>query len=391
MKLGILDLDNLLTTGELSRDPYPTLKALRREEPVAFFPKLNRFLVTTCEFGERVLASPDLFGPAVPNHKMLTVMGPNMQHIDGDTHRKRRLASGQGLKPTTIQNYWSPLLQDLASRRLDTFLERGEGELLSLYVLEMTGEMLGRVLGLSEVEPMTIHRWSAHLIEALETDEPEMLRAGLAASAEIDAALEDAIERRRSAPDESMISHLLATGEGKSVADIASDVKLTIAGGFNEPQNSITTTLVGLAQNVDQWRLAKSDPALLIKAFEESVRWVAPIGLTGRRSLRDQTLGGKDIPQGTLMYVSLSSLNRDEATFEAPDRFDLRPTRRPHFAFGSGGHRCLGAAMARHFGARIILPALINRICEIELTSDPQYAGFSFRGPTRIEARWTPA
>ena len=48
---------------------------------------------------------------------------------------------------------------------------------------------------------------------------------------------------------------------------------------------------------------------------------------------------------GDELLLMYPSANRDEAVFDAPERFDVGREPNPHVAFGFGTHFCLGAAL----------------------------------------------
>ena len=60
----------------------------------------------------------------------------------------------------------------------------------------------------------------------------------------------------------------------------------------------------------------------------------------------DLEIGGVVIRRGDMLMSSVSSANRDETVFDAPDRFDITRDTRETLTFGSGPHYCLGANLA---------------------------------------------
>jgi cytochrome P450 len=86
-----------------------------------------------------------------------------------------------------------------------------------------------------------------------------------------------------------------------------------------------------------------------------------------RQALAETTLGGERVPELTRIVLNVGALHGDPRCFEEPGRFaperwlDGRPT--PHkfayVAFGVGGRRCLGEAMAVA-SLTALLPALLR-------------------------------
>jgi len=64
------------------------------------------------------------------------------------------------------------------------------------------------------------------------------------------------------------------------------------------------------------------------------------------------------------------SANRDEAVFDAPERFDVTRAPNDHVGFGGPGpHFCLGAQLAR-LEARVALVELARRFPDVRLATD---------------------
>src|SRR6185312_3693265 len=160
---------------------------------------------------------------------------------------------------------------------------------------------------------------------------------------------------------------------------------MTIGGGLNEPRDVLGTTVWALLNHPDQLAAVQQDPSLHAKAFEESVRWVAPIGMYPREATTDTVLGGIQLHCGDRLGVVLGAANRDPKVFEDPEEFNIFRPKKPHLGFGGGVHFCAGTWIARAQVAQIAMPALFDRIPDLRL--DPSAAsvdaGWVFRGMTK--------
>ena len=65
------------------------------------------------------------------------------------------------------------------------------------------------------------------------------------------------------------------------------------------------------------------------------------------------------------------SANRDEAHFEAPDRFDVTRDTAPSLTFGAGPHFCAGAAASRSLIGDHALPRLFERLDGLRIDTAP--------------------
>jgi cytochrome P450 len=165
-------------------------------------------------------------------------------------------------------------------------------------------------------------------------------------------------------------------------------VKVIIGGGLNEPRDAIATAAYALLSNPRQRAAVEADPALWRDVFEETVRWVAPIGMYPRQTTREVELGGVRLPKGAKLGVILASANRDESVFENPASFDIHRTKKPHVAFGGGPHFCLGAWAARIQVGEVALPALFARLKKLRLTRNVEFGGWVLRGPLSLPCAW---
>jgi cytochrome P450 len=106
---------------------------------------------------------------------------------------------------------------------------------------------------------------------------------------------------------------------------------------------------------------------------------------------RETQLGGRTLPPGTQVFLSLAAANHDPRVFEQPERFMLgRANESAHIAFGRGIHVCLGRFLAR-LELRIVLETLTERLPSLRLVPEQTlsyYPNFSFRGPRELYLTW---
>jgi cytochrome P450 family 142 subfamily A polypeptide 1 len=159
-----------------------------------------------------------------------------------------------------------------------------------------------------------------------------------------------------------------AEAAGVLTADqVLSEGLLLVDGGAETTRTVITGTVLALIEHPDQYRRLLDDPGLLPVAVEEFIRWVTPILNMRRTATRDIEVAGTVVNAGDELLLMYPSANRDEAVFEAPDRFDVGREPNPHVAFGFGTHFCLGAALAR-LEVRVMFEELLPRLRDLRLT-----------------------
>jgi cytochrome P450 len=115
----------------------------------------------------------------------------------------------------------------------------------------------------------------------------------------------------------------------------------------------------------------RADPSLARGAFEEVVRYEAPVQTFFRTTTREVEVGGTAIPAGDKVLLFLGAANRDPRQWgEDAHRFDITRKATGHVGFGSGIHTCVGQMMARLEG-EIVLTELARRVSTVDLAGTP--------------------
>jgi cytochrome P450 len=72
-----------ITLGELERDPFPIYARLREEQPIAFVPAVQLWLVTRYDDVRHVDLTPEVFTGATDPSTLNRTMGVNMLGSEG--------------------------------------------------------------------------------------------------------------------------------------------------------------------------------------------------------------------------------------------------------------------------------------------------------------------
>ncbi|WP_370205981.1 cytochrome P450 [Pararhodobacter marinus] len=377
--------------GAMFDDPYPTYARLRREAPVAWLKPANIALITTFDDIIAIEKDDTTFPANDPRSLMFRSMGHTLMRRDGEDHMTERRALVKTFSPPMIKSHWAPKFEDFVKEQIAHLRTKGGGDLFAEYCAPIASRALAEVIGIPEVSWQDMLWWSQALIDATGNyaDLPEPWARCAQANERIDAAIDHHAEYWRRAPNPSALSAMLQAGF--PMEKIRANIKVAIGGGMNEPRDAIATMIVALLENPDQCAAWRADPGLRRKAFEEAVRWVAPIGLYPRKVARDTVLSDTLLPAGTAIGLVAGSACRDECKF-GPDagRYDLHRPQAPHLAFGSGPHFCLGAWMARMLVGDMAVPALFDNLPDLRLDPDhpPRWGGWVFRGPLSVPALW---
>ena len=386
--MALAPLDTEITLDQLSSDPYPIYRRLRAESPVLRVAATGRTLLTKAALTKAVKDNPDLFSSDDPQTPMRPAFRAHtLMRKDGAAHFVERKAISKALTPKMIKSDWAPLYEKLAEEYVGR-LPRGETvDLFSALCGPLAARILAHILGIPEASDAQMQRWSQVLIDGAGNFgwKPELFAISDAANDEMDALFSELEERRRTEPDGSAYSAMLTAPDPIPMSQIHANIKIAIGGGINEPRDALATIVYGLLTNPDQLAEVRAQEAWDC-AFEEGIRWVAPIQVSSRRVTEDTELGGFEIPKGDTVMTVQASANRDEELYEDGESFFVFRDKNPHQAFGNGPHHCAGAHVARRTVGKIILPLLFDRFPDMRLP-DPQaviWKGFGFRGPITL-------
>jgi cytochrome P450 len=379
-------------------DPYPDLARMRRETPIAFVPQLGSTIFTRRDDIFTQEKRIDVFSSHQPNGLMNVLMGHNMMRRDGEAHMSERAQMFPSVSPRVVRETWLEKFQAHSDRILDELEPKGEADLVKAFALPLSAECLKDITGLTNMRYQDMDAWSQAMIDGIAnyTGNKEVEARCHAATAGIDAAIDDMIPVVSKHPNTSILSVLLASGQ--NIDSIRANIKLAISGGQNEPRDAISGTTWALLTHPAQLQLVRDGKAKWIDVFEEYTRWIAPIGMSPRRVARPCTYGGVEFEAEDRVFFMFGSANRDEACFDAPERFDITRDTSKSIAFGAGPHYCAGAFASRAMVADVALPSLFARLKGLRLderepvrSSAGRFADCSIfpSGGTRREVRFS--
>jgi cytochrome P450 len=364
------------------QDPYPTLARLRREAPIAFVPQLGSTLL--CSRDDIFVSEKqiDVFSSHQPEGLMNKLMGHNMMRKDGDAHMVERKAIFPAISPKTVKSHWTSQFQAHADRIIDTLERGGAADLVKDFALPFSAECLKSITGLTNMRFQDMNAWSQGMIDGIANyaGDPAIEARCHAATAGIDAAIDDMVPVLSKKPDLSLLGVMLASD--MPMDSVRANIKLAISGGQNEPRDAIAGTAWALLTHHDQLELVRDGEISWLQAFEEYARWISPIGMSPRRVARPWRIRDVDFETDERVFLMFGSANRDEKYFENPDCFDVRRDASKSIAFGAGPHFCAGAWASRAMVADVALPAIFRRFPDLRLAEgEPvRVVGWAFRG-----------
>jgi hypothetical protein len=167
-------------------------------------------------------------------------------------------------------------------------------------------------------------------------------------------------------------------------------VRSFLSAGIDTTVYGLGNALYCFASNPEQWNILRENPNLIRGAFEEVLRFEAPVQSFFRTTTKPVEVGGVRLGDGEKVLLLFAAANRDPRRWEKPDIFDVTRRATGHMTFGTGIHGCVGQAVAR-LESEAIFGALAKRVAAFELTGEPtRRLNNTLRGldtlPLRIKA-----
>lgn len=370
-------------------DPYPSYRRLRAAGPVVWMSRHDVWALPRYAEVRRALADWQTYSSAsgvgmVPeyNDRPGGILGSDPPEHD----RQRKVFQGQ-LSPRALRSVEDELLA-----RADTLVESlvGRGsfdavrDLAEPFVVSVVADLAGlpeeRRSELPAISDAAFNRFGPRnqlFVDA----EPGFRRL-------LDYVATVAVpERLRPGGKGAEIYHAAEAGLLEP-AECPSMLMVYAWPSMDTTISAIGTTIRQLARHPDQWDLVRSEPSLVPAAFNEALRFDAPVQHFTRVTTRTVDFGDVALPVGARVMVMMGSANRDERRYPAPDRFDVRRNPNDHLAFGHGVHHCVGAALAR-LEAHAVLRALTQQVTHLTLVDDRQHLNNIIRGPETVRVRIT--
>ena len=265
----------------------------------------------------------------------------------------------------------------------------GEFDLLTAFAQQVPVLVIARLLGVpAEMAPQLLD-WSNRIVAMYQARRtPEIENDAAAAADEFTQFLRTYVETRRTAPQDDLISHLIAAeenGEHLSTDELISTCILLLNAGHEATVHSLGNAIVHL--NDFDGRAETLLPENIEGTVEECLRFDPPLHMFTRHVYRPVSIMGQHFKEGDEIGCLLGSACRDDAVWPDGEVFDpFRPARQ-HAAFGAGIHFCVGAPLAR-LEMQIALPILYASCPSLRIVVPPKVANlYHFRGREKLMVR----
>ncbi|WP_432870458.1 cytochrome P450 [Microbispora rosea] len=311
--------------------------------------------------------------------------------LEGEDHARLRGLVSKAFTRRSVDAL-RPFMRQVTHELVDTFHASGRCDFITDFAEPYSARIICTLLGVPEEQHDSFRGWGDDLslmvsnFVAQHRDRIETALAGLGSA--VDALL----AKRRKAPQDDLISRLIAAEEAGDRLT-SEELRVMVIGlmlaGQDATQHQLGLAMTTFMKHPEQWALLAEQPELVDRAIEESMR-VSPASTVIMR-IADEDIVYRDleIKEGTFVSVLLDPAHNDPAVFNG-EGFDITKQRATQLTFGVGLHYCLGAALARAEMGEA-LPILANRLHSPEPDGPvPWRPTVGVTGPITLPIRFVP-
>jgi cytochrome P450 len=382
----VLSLDQLLSSPEIMRDPYPIYARMRHEAPV-FWSHLwqswviSRYDDVNASLREKENLSNENRQGLLFNHlsdQERETLAPLRHYFaqkdvigsDGADHTRLRALVQKAFTPRVIASF-EPRVRQLAAELLAGAKQSACFDFVDAVAHPLPIIFIAELLGAPVNDRGLFKRWSSEILAFQGTGRTTFETAMISQTAllELFDYILRLVDERRAHPQDDVITTLAfaeEAGRGFSRDELLATCNTLLTAGHETTTNLLGNLVHLLLSNPEQWRLVQAEPSLIPSAIEEALRFDAPKQRNFRRVKKNHEFNGIPFEENQMVFQLIGAANHDPRQFENPDAFDIRRKKNDHLSFGSGIHFCLGAPLAR-MEARIVLELLLKDAAQCRL------------------------
>ena len=327
-------------------------------------------------------------GGPVYEFQIEPVVGRTFISADGDEHHRLRQLTMPAFRSRAITRFVDDELVPLAHEIVDRFATRGEADLVTELTEVLPYRAISHKVGLP-VESEGRQRALARTMLSY----PVTPDAAVAAAGEVGELVAPVIEQRRHEPTDDVVSGLLgAERDGDRLTDqeVSAHVQLMYAVGATTTADAMSNMLRLVLTHPEVADRVRAEPGYVHRVVHECLRHESPVAVLPRLVADGGTVGGVELPAGSLVLAALAGANRDPSVFDEPDRFDPDRDESDILTFGFGTKHCPGA----HLGRRQLMAALtvvLERLPGLRLVESAEPSGGILRSVSTLRVEWDAA
>jgi cytochrome P450 len=356
-------------------DPYPFHGQLRQAGPVVRLEKYGIYAMARHAQVHAALNDWQTFisgaGAGIQDLRIGKAWRPRsiVLEVDPPLHDETRAVLARVLSGPAIKKLRSDFEVE-AERLVAELVSRGTFDAVDDLAMVYPLKVMGDAVGVPAQGRECLLPFSNMLFNSF-GPENDIFRQSIAESERVVKQLFVQCERASLSPHGFGAQIYQAADEGRIGHDKAPAlVRSVLSAGFDTTVSGLSNAIYAFAVNPDQWQLLREDPALQRSAFDEIIRWDAPVQTFFRTTSHAVEIEGVRLDPDRKVLLFLGAANRDPRRWDNPDRLDLHRKTLGHVAFGSGIHVCVGMMVAR-LEAELLFAAFGKRVKGFELVREP--------------------
>jgi len=358
------------------RDPYPDHEALREAGPVVWLERYGIWAMARHEQVRDALTDWQTYcssaGVGLSDFRKEPPWRPPSIILEADPplHTRTRAVLTRILSPAAIK-----VLRETFEREAELLIARlveqrefdGVADLAEAYPLKVFPD----AVGISEEGRENLLPYGSMVFNSF-GPRNDLFSAATANAGPVRDWIMSKCSRAALAPGGLGMQIFEAVDAGELTEDEAGMlVRSFLSAGIDTTVYGLGNALYLMARYPEQWSILREKPNLIRGAFEEVLRFEAPVQSFFRTTTKDVEVGGIRLGDGYKVLLLFAAANRDPRRWDKPDTFDVTRRAAGHMTFGTGIHGCVGQAVAR-LETEAILTALARRVASFELTGEPE-------------------
>jgi cytochrome P450 len=387
-------------------DPVPGLAAAREQAPMTKLARMfgmNIWLVTGHDATRTLLSNTSDFSNDIrpyvggsPETAGRYIGG--LGFTDPPEHTRLRKILTPEFTMRRLERL-KPTIAGIVERQLDELEAAGQGaDLVEHFAATIPFLVICELLGLPDDDRKQFQQYGQARFDVTKGG-----IGSLGAVSESRQFLLDAVKRQRDNPGEGLIGKLIQEhGDEIDDIDLGGLADGVFTGGFETSASMLALGAMVLTEHPDEFEWLRADDAAVEPVVEELLRYLSVVQIAFPRfARRSLDLYGSEVEAGDVVIFSLSGADRDpdngrsasraDGVASSLERFDPHRLSAPHYAFGHGFHRCIGAELAR-MELRAAYPALVRRFPKLRLAVDRTELNFRklsiVYGVESLPVRW---
>lgn len=291
--------------------------------------------------------------------------------FDGKKHAEHRAFVTRLLTYSRLRQN-EDYLKSLTDQLIDGFIGKGRCNVVSEYAHATTTYAIADLLGIPQED-------RAALLELIgappsQVDGDAAHKLGADPLIFLKERFDSYIRKRLQDPGTDLMSELAASrykdGSVPNPEMLSLLARFVYGAGQDTTSRLIAMAVRILADDAGLQARLRNEPHRIPDFLEEVLRYEGPVKVIYRLAQKNTTIGGVDVPAGTVVTICLTGASNDPAHFRDPAAFDIdRVGVRDNLAFSRGAHACPGAPLARLEG-RVAIERLLARTADIRISEE---------------------